>query len=207
MTLHRFCNEDLNIIKTETLWHGYFKMLKFTFSHRLFKGGQSAIIERELFDRGNAVAVILYDAITDEVVLIEQIRVGAFSGTGNPWLIELVAGMIEENEESVDVANRETLEETGLSIKHCEKVMSYWSSPGGMSERIDLFVANVNAAEAADVAGLSEEGEDIRILTLPAQQAFSALANGEIVNATTIIGLQWLQLNHQRLRQQWLSQL
>ncbi|NRA60756.1 MAG: NUDIX domain-containing protein [Psychrobium sp.] len=205
MSLSTFTAQDVEIVSKETLWQGYFKMVKFTFRHRLFSGGKSELIERELFDRGHAVAVIPYDPVTDEVVLIEQIRVGAFDGQFNPWLIELVAGIIEPNEHAMAVARRETLEETGLVVEQCEKIMSYLSSPGGMSESMDLFLARIDASQAAAVAGLADEGEDIRVITMPVSAVFEALRAGEFVNATTIIGLQWLQLNHQRVRQQWLA--
>jgi len=203
--LTTFESSDLQILSRELQWQGYFKMVKFTFEHKLFAGGTSEIISRELFDRGHAVVVIPYDPVTDQLILIEQIRVGAFDHNISPWLIELVAGIIEEGEDPADVARRETYEETGLETLRCQKIMSYLSSPGGMSERIDLYLAQVNASDIADIAGLSEEGEDIRVFAMDREQAYQALEQGKITNGASIIGIQWLALNYLRIRQEWQS--
>ncbi|MDP2561221.1 NUDIX domain-containing protein [Psychrobium sp. 1_MG-2023] len=203
--LTTFKRQDVDVIKEETLWQGYFKMLKFSFRHALFGGGRSQTIERELFSRGNAVVVIPYDPVTDQLILIEQIRVGAFEHQISPWMVELVAGIIDEGEQPLDVAIRETKEETGLDVTRCEALFSYLSSPGGTSERIDLFVACVDSSKAADIAGLDSEGEDIRVFAMPVAEVLRALNDGEFFNATTIIGLQWLALNHGSLRQRWLD--
>lgn len=201
--LTTFNSDDLQIISRELQWQGYFKMVKFTFEHRLFKGGVSQTIERELFERGHAVVVIPYDPVSDQLVLIEQIRVGAFDHDMSPWLIELVAGIIEEGEDPEDVARRETIEETGLEAVKCQKIMSYLSSPGGMSEQIDLYIAQIDANEIVELAGLEEEGEDIRVFTMSRADAYQALERGEICNGASVIGIQWLQLNYQRIRRAW----
>lgn len=181
-------------------------MIKYLFKHTLYQGGTSQIIEREMFERGHAVAVIPYDPIRDEVVLIEQIRVGAFGVTDNPWLIEVVAGIIEEGESASDVATRELLEETGLEAQSMKKIMSFLTSPGGTSENIDLYLARVDSRSGADIAGLEEEGEDIRVLRPTVTEAIEALDSGKIINGPTVIALQWLARQHQSIRQQWLSQ-
>jgi ADP-ribose pyrophosphatase len=201
--LTTFERKDLQILSRELQWQGYFKMVKFTFKHKLFAGGVSQPITRELFERGHAVVVIPYDPMTDQLILIEQIRVGAFDHDMSPWMIELVAGIIEEGEAPIDVAKRETYEETGLETLQCQKIMSYLSSPGGMSERIDLYVAQVNAGDIAQLAGLAEEGEDIRVFAMDRELAYQAIAQGKITNGASIIGIQWLALNHQRIKQEW----
>ncbi|NRA54998.1 MAG: ADP-ribose diphosphatase [Gammaproteobacteria bacterium] len=203
--LTTFESTDLQILSRELVWQGYFNMVKFTFRHKLFAGGFSEPVTRELFERGNAVVVIPYDPQTDQLILIEQIRVGAFDHNINPWLIELVAGIIEVGERPIEVAKRETLEETGLQTQRCQKIMSYLSSPGGMSERIDLYIAQVKASEIKEIAGLEAEGEDIRVFAMDRQQAYDAIEQGKITNASSIIGIQWLALNHQRIKQEWLS--
>lgn len=200
--MNQFSNKDLTIVKKEVIWQGYFKMLKYYFTHSLFGGGTSQIIERELFERDTAVAVIPYDPITDEIVLVEQIRVGAFEHDVNPWMTELVAGMIEEGEAADDVAKRELFEETGLECQYLEKIMSYLVSPGGTSEKIELYIAHVDASSAKKIAGLECEGEDIRTLKMGVNDAIEKLSLSEFQNGVTIVGLQWLALNHQRIKQQ-----
>lgn len=197
-----FSRKNLTIVKKEVIWQGYFKMLKYYFTHSLFDGATSGVIERELFERDTAVAVIPYDPMTDEIVLVQQIRVGTFEHDVNPWMTELVAGMIEEGEMPDDVAKRELYEETGLTCHCLEKIMSYLVSPGGTSEKIELYIAYVDAASAKEIAGLESEGEDIKTLTLKASDAIEKLSQGEFQNGVTIIGLQWLALNHQRIKHQ-----
>jgi len=202
--MNQFSKKDLTIVKKEVIWQGYFKMIKYYFTHQLFGGGSSPVVERELFERGTAVAVIPYDPVTDEIILIEQIRVGAFNHDINPWMIELVAGMIEENEQSSDVAKRELMEETGLDCLRLEKVMSYLPSPGGTSEKIDLYIAEVNAASVSDIAGLESENEDIKTHRFSVKEAIELLSQSHFENGVTIIGLQWLALHHQSIKQRWM---
>jgi len=201
--MNKFSRKDLTIVKKEVIWQGYFRMIKYYFTHALFSGGTSEVIERELFERDTAVAVIPYDPVTDEIVLVEQIRVGTFGHDVNPWMIELVAGMIEEGELADDVAVRELTEETGLSCQRLEKVMSYLVSPGGTSEKIDLYIAQVDAASASKIAGLEEEGEDIRTLRLSVSEVIEQLHQTSFQNGVTLVGLQWLALNHQRIKKEW----
>lgn len=201
--MNEFSKKNLTIIKKEVIWQGYFRMLKYYFKHNLFNGGVSDVVERELFERNTAVAVIPYDPITDEIVLVEQIRVGTFEHDINPWMIELVAGMIEENEESEEVAKRELFEETGLTCQYIEKVMSYLVSPGGTSEKIDLYFAHVDAKTANFIAGLESENEDIKTHRLSVKDAIAQLNKVKFQNGVTITGLQWLALNHEKIKQQW----
>jgi ADP-ribose pyrophosphatase len=201
--MNQFSRNDLKVVKKEVIWQGYFRMVKYYFTHALFNGGTSNVIERELFERDTAVAVIPYDPVTDEIVLVEQIRVGTFEHDVNPWMIELVAGMIEDGEQSADVAKRELFEETGLQCQRLDKVMSYLVSPGGTSEKIDLYIAQVDASTASEIAGLEEESEDIRTHRLSVADVIEQLSQSRFKNGVTLVGLQWLALNHQRIKHQW----
>ncbi len=200
-----FKQDDVNIIEQKTVFDGFFKVQQYTLQHRLFCGDWSGEIVRELFERGDAVAVLPYDPITDEVILVEQFRVGAQAAIqrngdkSSPWLIECIAGMTELNEASRDVAIREAKEEAGIELTNVQSVMSYYTSPGGMSERIELFVATVDCRKVAGVYGLAEEDEDIRVRVVKREAAMKWLNQGKVDNATTIIALQWLQLNKDHL--------
>ncbi|MGI9488351.1 MAG: NUDIX domain-containing protein [Geminicoccaceae bacterium] len=196
---------QIRVIQKKLVFDGYFKVIRYRLVHGLFAGGDGPEISREIFERGRAVAVLPYDPQRDEVVLIEQFRPGALGIAAHPWLIETIAGIVEPGEGIKDVARREAKEEAGLELQELEPVISYFASPGGSTETVDLFVARMNASAAGGLFGLAEEGEDIKVHVLSSDQAFSWLSEGRIKVATAIIALQWLLLNRERLRTAWSS--
>ena len=198
----QFTRQDVEIISKETLFQGFFKMIKYRFKHKLFEGGWSETIEREMFDRGHAAAMLPYDPVRDEVVLIEQIRVGALEHD-TPWQLEIIAGMIDREEDAESVVRREAVEEAGVEIGQLEKVTSYYPSSGGCSEKLDVYVGQVDASTANGIHGLDYEGEDIRVHVVSRQQAYQWVIDGKFENGASIIALQWLELNQQRLKRQW----
>ena len=135
--------DDVEVVEKTTPYDGYFKLDIYRLKHKLFEGGWSGEMTREIFERGHAVSVLPYDPVLDHVVLIEQFRPGAyaalasdwFDGDASPWLIECVAGIIEKGEDPEDVARRETVEETGCRLGEIIPVCHYLSSPGGTSTR------------------------------------------------------------------------
>ena len=197
-----FTRDDVKLLSKKSLYKGFFKMEEYSFKHRLFAGGWSEVVTREVFERGHAVVVLPYDPITDQVVLIEQIRIPVLEAATTPWLLELVAGMIDKGQASTDVAHRELQEETGLTAQELTKVNEYFSSPGGTSERFDFYWAKVCATEADGLHGLDAEDEDIRVHVLSREAAYQLVLNGKINNASTVIGLLWLQLNYQTIIEQ-----
>jgi ADP-ribose pyrophosphatase len=199
----KFSQSDYNIVAKERLHDGFFKVDRFNIQHQLFAGGRTETFSRELFERGQASAVLLYDVNKDVVVLIEQFRIGAaFDPQGSPWLLEVVAGIIEEGEVAEEVARREAQEEAGCIIEELIPISSYWSSPGGTSEKVHLYCALLDSRGMGGVHGLDHEQEDIRVRLIPFPQAYAGIARGEINNAATIIALQWLKLNQKQLIQQ-----
>jgi ADP-ribose pyrophosphatase len=203
--LLRFSQSDVIVHNKKHRYQGFFNLDEYKVSHLLYNGGSSNVLTREVFERGDAVVLIPYDAKKDRLVLIEQFRPGALRTQKTPWLLEFIAGMFAENENPVDVAIREAKEEANIDISNekIEKVMQYLSSPGGMSEEIHLFVADVDSENIAGVHGLAEENEDILVHTMTRVDAIELLEQGKINNSATVIGIQWLQLNHLRLQQQW----
>ena len=161
------------------------------------------------FKRSDAVGVLLYDAKLDAVALVEQFRVGVFGSqradekAESPWILELVAGIIDKGETPESTAIRESLEETGVRVGCLESILDYYSSPGGSNEYFYLFAGQADLSEATGVYGLEEENEDIQVHVFPIATFFQMLAAGELNNAQTIIAAQWLQANHQRLKQLW----
>ncbi len=202
-----FTVDDVNIIETSINYDGFFKVHEYHLSHKLFNGGESPVISREIFERGDAVVVMPYDPNRDTLVFNEQFRPGALRTQNCPWLLEFVAGMFGEHESPEEVAIREAKEEANLEldIDDIEPIMTYLSSPGGTSEQIHLYVAKVSAENIGGIYGLDEEAEDIRVSELSRVDALALLEHGKINNASTVIGLQWLALHGETLRAKWLS--
>ncbi|HFC53270.1 MAG TPA: NUDIX domain-containing protein, partial [Gammaproteobacteria bacterium] len=182
---------------------GFFRLLNYRLRHRLFGGGWTPVISRELFERGHAAAVLPYDPDLDRVVLVEQFRIGALQAEGGPWLVECVAGMIEPGEAPEEVVRREALEEAGCRLQELERIFEYLVSPGGTSERITLYCGRVDASNAGGIHGLAEEHEDIRVMPVPFRAAMEMLHEGRIDSAAPIIAMQWLAMNRERLRHEW----
>lgn len=201
----KFQQNDHEIVAKERLHDGFFKIDCYSVKHKLFEGGETDVFQREIFERGQASAVLLYDPAKEVIILTEQYRVGAaFDGETSPWLLEVVAGMIEEGEEPEGVARREAEEEAGAVITDLIPITSYWSSPGGTSEKVHLYCAVVDSTEIGGIHGLQDEQEDIMVRIIPFSQAYDAIATGEINNAATIIALQWLKLNKDNGGAVWL---
>ncbi|MCX9533475.1 ADP-ribose diphosphatase [Vibrio cholerae] len=197
-----FNKKDVEILNKETLFKGFFRMVKYRFKHKRFAGGWSEPVEREMFERGHAAAMLPYDPIRDQVVIIEQIRVGALEHA-QPWQLEIVAGVIDTDESAEQAARRESVEEAGLTVGRIEKITSYYPSSGGCSEKLDVFIGEVDCSQAGGIHGLDCEGEDIKVHVMSRTEAYQLVKDGRIENGASIIALQWLALNYQPLQQQW----
>ncbi|WP_299268931.1 ADP-ribose diphosphatase [uncultured Psychrosphaera sp.] len=199
----QFNKENVEIKSVEPVYKGFFKINQFKFTHALFNGGQSTIVSREIFERGHAVAVLPYDPVENKVVLIEQIRIGALATKQSPWLLEVVAGMIDKPEDTSQVAIREAQEEAGLTINKLIPILDYLSSPGGTTERVYLYLGIVDCKDAAGIFGLDEEQEDIKAHVFDYNEAIDLLNTGELDNAATVICMQWLALNKSKLDREY----
>lgn len=199
-----FDQRDVRLEQDEPLYRGFFRLHRLTLSHPRFEGGRVRV-QREIFDRGDAVCVLLYDPAADAVVLVEQFRAGAVGKVDSPWLLELVAGIVEPGETAEDVARRESLEESDIELGPVFPITGYLPSPGGCDEWIELLCALVDSSQAGGVHGLASEGEDIKVHVLAAGDVFSLVRENKLHNAAAIIALQWLELNHGRLQQMRVS--
>jgi len=150
-------NREWEIESREVVYKGFYTIEKFLFRHALFDGGQSGLVEREQFVRGNVVGVIAHDPKLDRVALIEQFRMGARNRKDHPWLLEVIAGMIEPSENPQDVAIREAYEEAGITLENLKEVMRYLASPGSSSEEVFIYYAEADLSEASGVHGLESE--------------------------------------------------
>lgn len=195
--------KTVEIVEQANCFQGFYRLDRVRLRHELFAGGMGREISRELFVRHDAVCVLPYDPQRDEVVLIEQFRVGALGKVENPWLIEMVAGLIDKAEEPEAVAHREAEEEAGLTFSALWPMTRYFPSPGGSDEYVHLFLGRCSSEGAGGLHGLEEEGEDIRVRVWSFEDALQGVRDGRICNAATIIGLQWLALNRAEVRGMW----
>lgn len=194
---------DVEILSREKRHDGFLRIDLLKLKHRLFAGGWSQTISRELLVKPQAVGILLYDPHREEVVMVRQFRVGIIDERQSPWLLELVAGMVGEGEALEKVALREAQEESNCIPTDIFRICDYYNSPGGSNEKITLFCGRVDSQGVGGNYGLSEENEDIEVVVLSLEQAMSAVGRGLTNNAMTIIALQWLQLHKQELTQRW----
>lgn len=192
-------DKDVELLSREVVYDGFFSMERLHLRHRRFDGGWSRKFTRELFVRGRAVGVLLYDPEHELVGMVEQFRVGAIGLPEGPWQLEVVAGIVEAGESAEDVAKRELVEEAGIRHVALLPICEYLVSPGGTNECLALFCGVADLRDQGGNFGLAHENEDILFHVMSEQQAMSALAEGHCNNAASIICLQWLQLNRDRL--------
>ena len=191
---------EYQVLTRQICYEGFFRLERLGLVHSLHGGGMSPVLSREIVERGDVAAVLLYDPCLDRVVMIEQFRVGAMGDSRGPWLLEIVAGLIELGETPEDVARREAVEEAGCVIQTLEPITRFYATPAKSSERSYLYCGLVDAANVGGVHGLVHEGEDIRVVPLAAEDALALVDNGTINSAWPIIALQWLARHRERLR-------
>ncbi|MQX35407.1 NUDIX domain-containing protein [Roseospira navarrensis] len=196
-------SEAVTVEACEPAFKGYLRIDRYVLRHALFGGGMGRPITRELLERGHAVAVLPYDPVRDAVVLLEQFRIGALGAGMGPWLLEVVAGIIDPDETAEAVAARETQEECGLTVTALEPMARWLSSPGCTTETVQLFAGCVESGAVGGIHGLDDEGEDIRPVVMPADDLFALMRDGGLDNATILIAAQWLALNRDDLRARW----
>jgi len=193
-------NKSVEITGRDVLYQGHYQANRYRLRHSLFAGGVGQEITREVFERGHAVAVLPYDPRRDEVVLIEQFRIAPQLAGDDPWMLEIVAGLIEPGEAVEDVARREAKEEAGLDLQQLLEIARFYTSPGAITEHVTLYCGLVDASEADGIHGVEAEGEDIRVRRLAFAEVPALFAGGLLKNTPILIALQWLLLHRDRLR-------
>jgi ADP-ribose pyrophosphatase len=191
------------VLEQTVAYDGHFKIIRYRLRHQLFAGGMSHELTREVFERGHAAAVLPFDPERGQVVLIEQFRIGALGVVDEPWLLEPVAGIIEEGESAPEVARREATEEAGLELLDLVPACTYFASPGGSTETCQVFIGRVDAAGAGGTFGRADEGEDTKVHVVALDVALDWLRDDRIHAATMVIALQWLALHRQDLEERW----
>ena len=191
------------ILQTDRQYAGFIKLNRYRLKHDLYLGGESEELVRERLEGLRAASVLLYDPRLDQVVLVEQFRIGAVGQEAVPWVLEIVGGFVPDDESDESVARREAVEEANCTIGRIEHICEFIVSPGISVDRIALFCGEVDSANASGVHGLDHEGEDIRVVVMKAEEAIAELYTGRANSTSIIITLQWLAMNRQRLRQSW----
>jgi ADP-ribose pyrophosphatase len=191
------------VIAREVCFDGFLRVARYCLRHSLFAGGWSGVLHRERVEPMHAAAAVLYDPQSDQVVMVEQFRIGALELGAAAWTLEPVGGVVHPGEDPAQVVRLEAMEEVGCAIADLVPIGTVQVSPGIAAQRLDLFCGRVNAADRAGVFGLADEGEETRVTVLDLRQALAGLFAGGLDNAAAIISLQWLALNRDVLRTRW----
>ena len=196
--------DDVEELAQRQPYHGFFKVTETEITHRGFRGGASAPVTRSVFRIGPVTTVLPYDPGRDEVVLIEQWRVGPWVNQDpRPWSLEIIAGRIEPGEEAEATARREAVEEAGAHLRRLEEIGRFYASPGATDEYVHAYAAEADLTDVDGVHGLAAEQEDIRVVKLSYWAAMEALARGEVTAAPAALSLLWLARHRERLRVDW----
>jgi ADP-ribose pyrophosphatase len=196
-------DKEYEIFSGEAVYRGFFKMNRYRLRHSSFHGGWCGEIVRERLEHLAAVSVLLYDPALDRLVLVEQFRIGLMGNAADPWTLETVSGFCDTDHETPEeVARREVIEETGCELKAFTHIGEFVVSPGMSVERINLYCGWVDAADAGGVYGLDHEGEEMRVVTMPREEALGELF-GRLNTTSVVIALQWLEANRARLLAEW----
>lgn len=194
----------VEIASRERLLDAFFKVDKVTVSHEQFDGRMSAPRPYLVMERGDAVAALLYDPARRKVITVNQFRIPTLGkGRNGGWIVEAVAGMIETKadgsfaETPLETLIREVQEETGHHIAEAKHLCTFFSSPGGNTERTFLFYAGVgDGCKLSEGRGLKAEGEDIATVEFGVDEFFAKLDAGEFEDAKLIMAGYWLMAQH-----------
>ena len=195
----------MTVLEDEVVWDGRFPLQRVRFRYARFDGAESAELTWELWRRGRGCAVLPYDPVRDAVALIEQFRLPALAAGLPPVMTECPAGLVEPDEDPEDTARREVAEEAGLRPERLERIGRFMLMQGGCDEVMHYYAAHVSlpAPEEARTHGLAAEGEDTRVVVVPADTAFAMVDGGGIENVTSAFCLYWLRHHRARLRREW----
>ena len=183
------------ILKKKNLYNGFFKMNEVTLKYKKYDGSWTNKIKRELFGGAKVSAVLPYDPIKNEIVLIQQFRPGTISKNDNNYLDEIVAGIIDPGETPEETAIRECYEETGCKIKKLTSIQGYFPAPGSSESYYYLYLGEIKAISETRIMGLESENEDIFVKSYKIDEVRSKMNDGKILNGLTLIALQWFFLN------------
>jgi len=187
-------NERVKILSTEILSNNWYTLKKITYDFQR-KDGQWVNQNREAYDRGNGSTILLYNKETKTVILTRQFRLPTFiNGNDSGMLIETCAGLLDKDN-AEDCIRRETEEETGYKISSVKKIFEAYMSPGSVTEVLYFFIAEYSKNMKVNEGGGVDEHEDIEVLELDFEKAYSQINTGEIKDGKTIMLLQYAKIN------------
>lgn len=185
----------VDILARRRVFDSFFQIDEVELRYERFDGSMTPPLKRLVFERGDSVAAVVYHREENRLLFVRQFRFPTYD-KGPGWITELVAGMQEREEPAEEALRREILEEIGYEVSLLEQIGTFYLSPGGSSERIVLFYAEVKSAgKVAEGGGLLEESEDIKAVWFSPEELSKAVTGGEIQDAKTLIGILWFQ-NH-----------
>lgn len=186
--------KKVSIEQKRNIFDDFFKLEEAYLRFEQFNGEMSGLVRRLSLERGNSVAVLVLNRNNNKLIMVSQFRYPTFQN-GHGWTIEIIAGMVDPGETPEQTIRRELQEETGLNIKTFEPISTFYPSPGGSSELIYLYYAEVSGEQAKykETGGLLSHGEDVKAIELSLKDALAKIKSGEIVDAKTIIALYWLE--------------
>ncbi len=192
-------HEAVEIKSNNYIHKGFYHIQECILRHKCFSGEWSPWLKREQIKSRDAAAVLLVDSQEHQLVLVEQFRVGVLNRQPeNPWLLEVVAGLLEENEAPQETMVREAQEEAGCKVQDWMIIGEFYNSPGGFAEKTTLFCGLVQAKGVSGIHGVGTEHEDIRVHVLDIAATLSAFKAGTLLtSSSTVIALQWLALHWQ----------
>ncbi len=195
--------QEFEINLQEDVYDGFLKLKRHTLRHTSFLGGWCGDIVRERLEGLASVSVLLFDPDLDEMVFVEQFRIGLVGGSEPPWCLETVSGFCDrEHETPEEVARREVVEETGCELMALTRIGEFYVSPGISVERLTLYCGRIDASQAEGVHGLEHEGEEMRVVRMPRRDAEAALF-GRLNSTSVIMAMQWFMLHRERLLRDW----
>jgi ADP-ribose pyrophosphatase len=175
------------------VFDGFFKIDEVELSYERFDGRMSDPVRRLCFERGDSVAAIIFNRDSQRALFVNQFKYPTYE-KGPGWIIETVAGMVDDNESPESAVRREVLEETGYQAQTVDLIATFFVSPGGSSERILLYYVEVSTeSKVSRGGGMLSEGEDIETVEFSLNELDGLVNRGIIQDAKTIIGIQWLQ--------------
>ena len=184
------------IINKKNLYSGFFSLNKYEFIHKKHNGEWTSNVEREVFSGAHVSSLLPYDPIKKEIILIQQFRAGALSRYDENYLLEIVAGIVDEGENPEQTAIRECFEETGCEVKKIHPIQSYFPAPGSSESYYHLYLGEIQTFDGERIKGLEKENEDILVKSFKIDEVRQMLKEKKIMNGLTLVALQWFFLEY-----------
>ena len=192
-------SDDVEVLDQTNKYESHVGVDRVRLRHRQLSGQLGLPIERDMIRVPAAVGILPYDPVRDEIVLIRQFRIGVWGAGEPPWLVESVAGVIDDGEDAEATARRETIEETGCNVSELHFVCAYFPSPGIITERVTLYCGITDTTDAGGNHGLVHEGEDIEAFVKPWDEAWEDVQTGKFFDAKLLLIMMWLSQNKKSL--------